>query len=435
VLLVGVAGCSNGASSDEPTGGTTASGGLAGAALGGAGAGGTMGGTQAGGAGATSAGSGGTSAGNGGTSTGGAGGDLGAGGGTGGASGSGANGGSGGGDAHSWDGCEEFVLPPDCTIPENAVLPGELRCTGLYSNFQERKLRCGVKEYAPAYELWADGARKQRYVWLPPGKTIDVSNGDDFDYPVGTRFWKEFHVGAEGSQKLGETRFLVRADVGWLYTAYVWDEQGSNATQQNDGVENLFATGHTVPSREQCKTCHLGRPNFVLGWDFIMLGQGATGVTARDLRDAGVLAGLDPAHLDIPIPGDEVEQKALSYLHANCGVSCHNTTVDATGNPSGLYLKLEVDKMDSPLATGAAKGINQRPAPNAEIVGIPELDYYDFRPGDPDRSLSYARMVIRGSDTAMPPLGTHVVDPAGVDLVKAWILSMTEARGYPPPAP
>lgn len=345
--------------------------------------------------------------------------------------------GGGAGGGSGWEGCDEFVPPADCTIPMGAVLPGELRCTGLYSNWDQRALRCGVTAYAPAYELWSDGAAKQRYVWLPPGSTIDVSNPDDWDYPVGTRFWKEFYVGPEGSQKLGETRFLVRAEVGWLYTAYVWNEEGTQATQINEGVSDLFGTGHTVPSREQCKTCHNGREEFILGWDFIMLGPGATGVTAQALADAGQLSEFDSAYLNATVPGDAIEQAALTYLHANCGVSCHNTTLDATANPSGLYLRLELDALDSVLSTGAAAGINHLPGPNAMFSDLPDQPtepYYDLRPLDPERSLVLARMMFRGSETAMPPIGTHVAHQAGIDMVRAWIESMTEERGYPPPA-
>src|SRR5690606_26307672 len=200
---------------------------------------------------------------------------------------------------------------------------------------------------------------------------IDVSNPDDWDYPVGTRFWKEFYVGPEGSQKLGETRFLVRAEVGWLYTAYVWNEEGTQATQINEGVSDLFGTGHTVPSREQCKTCHIGREEFILGWDFIMLGPEATGVTAQALLDAGQLSGFEPSMLNPLLPGDETERAALTYLHANCGVSCHNTTLDATANPSGLYLRLELDALDSVHATGAASAINQLPGPNSMFGDLP----------------------------------------------------------------
>ena len=357
--------------------------------------------------------------------------------GAGGATSSTSGGGTGGAGGGSWEGCDEFMLPSDCTIPEGAVLPGELRCTGLYSNWEERTLRCGVQPYAPAHELWADGAGKGRYVWLPPGSTIDVSDPDDWDYPVGTRFCKEFYVGAEGSQKLGETRYLLRADVGWLYTAYVWNEDGTLAEQHNEGVEDLFGTGHTVPSREQCKTCHNGREEFVLGWDFIMLGAGATGVTAQALADAGQLTGLEPTYLEASVPGDAIEQAALAYLHANCGVSCHNTTLDATAGSSGLYLRLELDALDSVLSTGAVAAINQLPGPNAMFSDLPDQPteaFYDFRPLDPTRSLVLARMSFRGSETAMPPLGTHVAHQAGVDAVRAWVESMTEERGYPAPA-
>src|SRR5690606_11039614 len=114
---------------------------------------------------------------------------LGSGGATGGAAPAGGTGGAGAtgaGAGGSWAACDEFVLPPDCSIPDGAVLPGELRCTGLYSDWEARTLRCGVTAYAPGYELWSDGAEKQRYVWLPPGATIDVSDPDDWDYPVGT---------------------------------------------------------------------------------------------------------------------------------------------------------------------------------------------------------------------------------------------------------
>jgi len=339
-------------------------------------------------------------------------------------------------DGSSWDGCDEFVMPPDCTIPEGAVLPGELRCTGLYADWESRAPRCGVQAYAPAYELWSDAAAKERYVWLPPGQTIDATQPDALRYPVGTRFWKEFHVGAPGSQKLGETRYMLKTAAGWLYTTYVWSEDGTTATQTNDGVTDLFGTGHTVPRRDDCKTCHDGRDDFVMGWDLAMLGPGATGVTLQLLHEEGWLSGLDETLLEVTIPGDELEVAALGYLHANCGVSCHNETTFAEANSSGLHLRLNTRDMGSVLTTAAVvTGINRQPGPNADYGDLPDptLVYYDFRPLDPMRSLALARMNYRGSDTAMPPLGTHVVDPDGVAVVEAWILAMTQERGYPAP--
>jgi hypothetical protein len=335
--------------------------------------------------------------------------------------------------------CDEFVMPADCTVSTVTNLPTELRCTGLYEDFSGRTFRCGVKPYAPAYALWADGASKQRYVWLPPGGVVDASDPDNFVYPVGTRVWKEFYVGPAGSQKLGETRLIQKAKDGWRYTTYVWSSDGATAMQTNDGVQNLFGTGHTVPMQSQCQTCHQGRPDFVLGWDFIMLGAGATGVTARTLTASGQLVGHDPALLDLKVPGEAVDQAALTYLHANCGVSCHNGTDAAPGKRSALLTRLEIGKLDTVMATGAAvTGINQPPSPDAYYGALSTPasgDFYDIRPQDPERSFLLARMGDRGSAAAMPPIATHDLDPQGMDAVTAWINGMTVARGYPAPAP
>ena len=337
--------------------------------------------------------------------------------------------------------CKAFEMPADCSVPQGAVLPGELRCTGLYGDWAARKTACGVLPYAPAYQLWSDAAGKARYVYIPEGKTIDASNPDDFKYPVGTKFWKEFWVGPKDKQRLGETRYLLKDRLGWLYTTYVWSEDGSSAVQKNDGVMNLFGSGHTVPTRDNCKDCHAGRPDYVLGWDLFMLGEGATGTTLDALMSfpsGPLLTGLPAQAMAAKVPGDAVERAALGYLHANCGVSCHNLTTLAPAKMSGINLRLEVATAAGVQQTPAVTtGINRKAAANAEVVGLPlpGEQYYDFRPLDPMRSLSLARMKYRGSPTAMPPLASHIVDDEGVAIIKAWIEQMTQARGYPAAAP
>src|ERR1044071_6969922 len=54
------------------------------------------------------------------------------------------------------DGCVPFVMPDNCTIPENSALYSDLRCTGLYGRFEQRELACNVEGYVPAYPLWSD---------------------------------------------------------------------------------------------------------------------------------------------------------------------------------------------------------------------------------------------------------------------------------------
>jgi hypothetical protein len=352
------------------------------------------------------------------------------------ASGAGASGVASGGAAGS-AGCRTFTMPDDCTIPANAVLPADLRCTGLYGDWTTRELACGVQGYGPAYALWSDGATKQRYVSLPVDTKVDVTNPDGFQFPVGTSFWKEFTL---PSGKLAETRLLRKVDAGWIYTSYVWSEDQTTAVQNNDGVPNLYDSGHTVPSRTECKNCHAGRPDYVLGWDAFLLGPGATGITREALVERGLVdwqgrADGAPNPLTVTAPGDEVERAALGYLHANCGVSCHNETAPALGRETGLFLNLDVTHLDSVQASPAfTTGNGRTPSPNAPISSLTAPSsgpFVDLAPLDTERSLVLVRMQVRGTEAQMPRTATNKIDEDGVAKVKAWILHMTAEHGYP----
>jgi hypothetical protein len=343
-------------------------------------------------------------------------------------------------DASADAACVPFVMPTDCVVPENSVLPSELRCTGLYGQFEMRSLACGVLGYTPAYQLWSDGADKHRYVALPAGGTIDASDPNELVFPVGTKFWKEFR--SSDGQRLLETRLLQKNSAGWVYTSYVWNESASNAVQQNDGVKNVLGTGHNVPTRDQCDECHRGRQDKILGWDAFLLGAGAEGLTRAELLKLGVFApGKELASLNIP--GSEVERAALGYLHANCGVSCHNANMRAKAAETGLMLRLEAAQLASAATTPAVKtGSFRVPDVNAKFGGIsvPDggapRDYFrDLLPRDLARSLLLVRMKTRGADGAMPALASDKVDDAGVSAVSTWISQMTADAGYPQTLP
>lgn len=435
-------GAAGGAASSRGSGGTTGSSGSGGSpASGGSGSGGDSRGAT-GGSGGEATGGGGADSTMGGTvgdtATGGSGGD--------GASSGTSNGAAAGAAGEQGTGgtadCAPFEMPDDCMAASDGPLPSELRCTGLYGDWEAREYRCDVREYAPAFALWSDGAEKHRYVYLPPGSQVDVTDPESFDYPVGTQFWKEFWLPNGDERVLGETRLMRKTELGWIYTSYVWSEDGDEAIQTNDGVLDLLGTGHTVPTRDQCADCHEGRNDFILGWDFLMLGEGASGVTLQDLIDEDRLTVDSSASLpdfsdwlDVTIPGDSVERAALGYLHANCGVSCHNREDKAKAQSTNFYLRLDVDTLDSVQSTDAVvTGINRMPGPQAELPPGPSDEYYDLRPLDRVRSLVVARMNVR-TDAAMPRLGTNVVDDRGVEVVGAWVDAMSEDRGYPAPAP
>jgi hypothetical protein len=320
--------------------------------------------------------------------------------------------------------CREFVMPGDCTTPENRVLPSELRCTGLYGDWATRSLACSVTAYRPAYELYSDGARKQRWFSLPEGGHIDGSQPESFVFPVGTQFWKEFRVEVGGKERLVETRLLRKiasGKNGWVYTSYVWDERGEKAVQLNDGADNVLGSDHEVPTLEKCRQCHAGRADFILGFDPILLGPGATGVSLDELVKRGTLQNM---RLPVPaIPGSASDVQALGYLHANCGVSCHNPAGDA--KDSGFHMRLELDKLASVGATPVvATGLNKMPAQDAKIQTLmppSDMAFCDVVPQRPDASLVLVRMKIRGSEAQMPPIASKHVDSAGVEIVTRWL--------------
>src|SRR5690606_34275934 len=80
--------------------------------------------------------------------------------------------------------------PPPRGLPEG--LPKRLSETGLYRDIRKGELAEGVRFYVPRFELWTDGAEKRRWIALPPGTRIDTSDMEDWQFPVGTKLWKEF---------------------------------------------------------------------------------------------------------------------------------------------------------------------------------------------------------------------------------------------------
>ena len=105
--------------------------------------------------------------------------------------------------------------------------PRLLSQTGLYLTGGERlAIDPENRPFSPQYPLWSDGARKSRWVRLPAGARIDVRDIDRWDFPLGTRFWKEFTF---GDRKV-ETRFLRKdGPASWTFASYVWNEAQTDA--------------------------------------------------------------------------------------------------------------------------------------------------------------------------------------------------------------
>ncbi|WP_433934868.1 hypothetical protein AB3662_09665 [Sorangium cellulosum] len=333
--------------------------------------------------------------------------------------------------------------PPPCK--DGDTDPHDLRCTGLYSDFGARTLAAGVREFKPAFELWSDGAEKTRWIYLPPGSTIDVSRMNDWSFPVGTRLWKEFRVPVAGAARPIETRLLWKtAEDRWTRATYAWSEDGARALQVKAGVPRVPGTdGYAIPAQVDCIRCHAGKTDNPLGFEAIQLAAPeASGLTYAELVQRGLLSTTsggalpDPGALDVP--GSATERRALGLLHANCGVSCHH--------PLGVATHFEMRlNIDASGRVGDVRGARvyqtaiNKPSKVRPPGAPPEARYYRIRPLDPDRSTLLRAMSRRDAPGAppeqMPPLATRRVDEAGVAAVRAWIEAMTPAAGYPPAAP
>ena len=316
-----------------------------------------------------------------------------------------------------------------------AAPPLHLADTGLYADIATHAVDPRNLHYSPQYPLWSDGARKSRWIFLPPGAAIDASSPDAWVFPVGTKVWKEFTFG-----RRVETRYLAKVSHDrWILATYVWNEDETDAVRAPDeGIPNHaeIAPGkrHDIPGVADCLSCHEGGQ--VLGFGALQLSRDrdpgaphAEPVTP-DMVDLNTLVerGLIAPHLrdwaEHPpriTAASPVERSALGYLHANCG-SCHDRSTSLVS--IGMLLRQSVAPGGAPDPVGRT-AVLQR----SRFQPPGDSEAYRIEPGNPARSTVVFRMSTRNPMRQMPPLGTKVVDEEGVELIRKWI---GEMRGSVP---
>jgi hypothetical protein len=149
----------------------------------------------------------------------------------------------------------------------------------------------------------------------------------------------------------------------------------------------------------------------------------STGITDNQLETvdhvmmfASPLAGSPDTlpRLADPTNGSaSLDDRARAYLHSNCA-NCHRPS---GGTPVDLDLRYDTALQN----TGACDTV-----PQAGMLGI--LNARIIAPGDAARSTLVARMNRRGNDTAMPPVGSTVIDSAGVTLLTDWVNALTACQ-------
>lgn len=308
--------------------------------------------------------------------------------------------------AGCWDPATCYDVAPE----RLAEAPRRLSETGLYADVAGGVLAPGVVPYTPGWELWSDGAEKRRWIRVPPGEAIDTADMDDWQFPVGTKVWKEF---VRDGVRI-ETRFLGKYGPDpsdWVAVAYLWDADGREAWRCDGGLANARGTEHDVPPAGACQGCHEGTRSRVLGFSAIQLAHDAPEGEATLKRLSGEGRLSHPPAAEPALPGDEATRAALGYLHANCA-HCHNQHRPPGGlvrcwNPwRDFDLSLRTDQLGSVEAT---------PVYRTALEGL-------VVPGKPDESTLLTSMHSRGEFRArMPPLAVEVEDVMGEQALRAWI--------------
>ncbi|MFN8094311.1 MAG: hypothetical protein U0599_19210 [Vicinamibacteria bacterium] len=317
--------------------------------------------------------------------------------------------------------------------------PATLAETGLYADWETRTIAADNLPFTPQYPLWSDGAVKKRWIHLPRGTYIDASDPNSWEFPFGTKVWKEFRIAG----RRVETRYLERTEEGWQFAAYRWTEderEAPVAPERGTKVDAEVAPGvrHAIPSRYDCRACHDGRPVPVLGFSALQLSPdrdpnaphaekpGPDDVDLRVLAERGLLRGLPPALLKSPpriAALTKTARAALGYLYGNCAM-CHNGRGTLTDLGFSLDYSAGQGRRDADAVATAAGH-----ASRFYVPGSPDEKSQRVRKGDPDLSAIAVRMSSRRAAQQMPPLGTQVVDDEAVRLVRKWIAEDLGARG------
>ena len=129
----------------------------------------------------------------------------------------------------------------------------------------------GVVPYELISSLFSDYSYKQRWVYIPEGKSATFRKDKVFEFPTGSALIKTFYYPIDErdltlGKKLMETRLLLKKADGWQAVSYAWNETQDEAfikkagkTILNEWIDfegEVRSVRYRVPNKNQCKECH-----------------------------------------------------------------------------------------------------------------------------------------------------------------------------------
>jgi putative heme-binding domain-containing protein len=348
-----------------------------------------------------------------------------------------------------------YTLEKNDATGANTNFPKKLSETGLFKNVRTQDPAAGVVGFRPNTEQWMDGATARFLIALPGDSSVTA-----FSKPrklPGQVFWHEFNMlfpkdavlvktispavfGRTPDVRV-ETQILHFDGEEWRAYTYAWREDQSDADLvPADGLDKEYtfqtrAGEHkeswSFASRTQCIVCHNAWSEYAMAFTVPQLNNSRIG--AEDdftqlpaLSRAGFVRRVDEKDQPLP-PYDEasakkerfladigsgaysLEERARSYLHANCA-HCHRF------GGGGGQVVFEMDYSKPLKETGLLDA-----KPKQGDFGI--VDARLIAPGDPFRSVLLYRMA-KYNHGRMPHLGSEKPHPFATDLIAKWIHSL-----------
>lgn len=307
-----------------------------------------------------------------------------------------------------------------CLKKWNGTIPKQLSKTCLYKSLQHDQINSEILAFTPKYPLYTDGMDKRRWIYLPSGTQINNSDLDNWNFPKGTVLWKEFST---KGQKL-ETRILVKKSEttgrsAWDFATFKWKIDQTDADYITEGARDVNGTVHDIPKLSRCFPCHTGTSDIVRGFDPIQLSFTDANANSNEVYLKSLIKSKTFSHkmneyFKIPAR-DEVERKALGYMHGNCG-HCHNEQHGA-GRNVGLLLKVK------PSHKTRADLDSIKTTVNVHTSFYNNLDYRII-PNNSVDSAIYHRLNSNQRGTMMAPIGRELIDTDGVEKIDNWINSL-----------
>lgn len=353
---------------------------------------------------------------------------------------------------------ENYVFIPDPTSPVTVDLSQVPYAKLSDYHFFDGEIKnqnpsLDVLPYEPASSLFTDYAHKKRFVWMPKN-TSATFNGDEkvLELPVGAALVKTFYydnvqnITPAGGTRIIETRIMIRKSSGWIFANYVWNDEQTEAFLDLEGSytdiswkdENnvVKSTNYRIPNEIQCIVCHktnqvvdgittsvnipIGiKPqnlNFSKNFGTTNTNQLTKWIQEGYLQNNFSLPTASNTTIDYNDVSKPISMRARSYVDINCA-HCHQTNQHCDYRPMRYAFN----------ETGAQNGLTNMG------VCVETQDMQDFdeslaqivNPGNVNRSMMHFRLNTTNEAYRMPLHGRTIIHEEGVQLVEAWINSLS----------